>query len=793
MKFNSRYTLLSSLFSSLLLSTFVAEAGLVARFPMEVTGGKIEETVSGARYDVLGNFPPENVAGAVGDALRFDGYTSRVDAALGAILPEGSTQMTLSLWVAVPCYPIIQLDTDTNEKTAIVSCLDDEKKTGFGIFIGFDGKYAFKAYVGGWPVELSVDTPLPVNEWNHLAAVIDCEAKSVKLYNNGAEVGSGRAVGSFSYPGGTFRMGRGSASRMMGPFELMSFNGLIDDVCIYNEALSPETLASMKPENKADLNIPASRFASDLLRPRFHGMPAAGWTNECHGMYHSDGRFHLFFQKNADGPYMARLHWGHISSSNLYDWCEEPIALAPGDWYDIKGCWSGCVFADERITGGKPNILYTAVDYVKAMIAQAAPLSDDLDVWTKSASNPIINGRPGGLSDDFRDPYFFRNGDDAYIIVGSSKNGVGVTTLHRYNEATKAWSNDGDIFFAGRNVATDGKFWEMSNVTPMTDGKWLFTTTPLGTSSGVRSLYWVGSIDAQGHFSPDASSVSPRLVELESKEGFGMLSPTIYRYEGKTIVLGIVPDKLPAADNWRLGWAHCYSLPREWSLSENGTLLQRPYEGLTGLRSGTLFTRDSFSLSNPVSLAPVEGRSAEVLARFIVGSGSFGLDFLKNGDAKATITYSPVSNELTADFSSLPRLVNDAGVYDGIYRCSLPERVAVGSEMKINIFIDHSILDIFVNDKWATSIRLFPTDNEANGIEAFSDTVVEMTELKAWVLEGDSFGSVSPAFSRPDESSSLVNVYDMSGKVLKSKVSRYDALTGLPSDMYIVGADKYHN
>lgn len=40
MKFNSRYTLLSSLFSSLLLSTFVAEAGLVARFPMEVTGGE---------------------------------------------------------------------------------------------------------------------------------------------------------------------------------------------------------------------------------------------------------------------------------------------------------------------------------------------------------------------------------------------------------------------------------------------------------------------------------------------------------------------------------------------------------------------------------------------------------------------------------------------------------------------------------------------------------------------------------------------------------------------------------
>ncbi|MDE6399408.1 MAG: hypothetical protein K2L68_00925, partial [Muribaculaceae bacterium] len=27
-----------------------------------------------------------------------------------------------------------------------------------------------------------------------------------------------------------------------------------------------------------------------------------GWTNECHGMYYSEGRYHLFFQKNGDFP-----------------------------------------------------------------------------------------------------------------------------------------------------------------------------------------------------------------------------------------------------------------------------------------------------------------------------------------------------------------------------------------------------------------------------------------------------------------------------------------------------------
>ena len=67
-------------------------------------------------------------------------------------------------------------------------------------------------------------------------------------------------------------------------------------------------------------------------------------TNETHGMTYSRGRYHVFFQKNANGPYMSRLHWGHISSENLYDWQEKPIAVYPGEPFDLKGCWSGCTY-----------------------------------------------------------------------------------------------------------------------------------------------------------------------------------------------------------------------------------------------------------------------------------------------------------------------------------------------------------------------------------------------------------------------------------------------------------------
>lgn len=764
-----------------------ASADLVAHFPMDVVSGEITEEVSGSRFAVDGNFAPENLPGAVGQALRFDGYTSRIDARLGAILPAGSTKLTFSAWVALPCYPIIQIDTNTQEQTAIVSCLDESAKKGFGFFIGFDGKYSFRSYVGGWAVDLKVDSPLPVYQWNNLVAVLDCEAKTAKLYNNGEEVASGRCNGSLQFDGGDFWMGQSMATRMSGPFELMSYNGLLDDVRIWNEALDPSTIKSWKPENEANLDIPASRFEGDILRPRFHGMPASSWTNECHGMYYSEGRYHLFFQKNADGPYMARLHWGHISSENLYDWREEPIALAPGAAYDIKGCWSGCVFADDIITGGKPNILYTAVDYAKASIAQAVPESASLNTWTKSNRNPIIAGRPTGLSDDFRDPYFFRNGDEAYIIVGSSKNGVGTTTLHRYQNSTGSWTNDGSLFFTGSSAGQDGSFWEMPNITPMANGKWLFTATPLGTTTGVHTLYWTGSIDSNGQFQP--TSVAPKSLELISKEGFGLLSPTIYQHEGKTIALGIVPDKLPSETNWRLGWAHCYSLPREWSLDSDGNLIQKPWSRLQEMRGATAIEKKDFSLDGTLSLDPVSGREVEICATFTVGQTPFGFNIFKNADAAATITYQPRSGQLVADFSKLTRLVNDNGVYGGVYSCFLPEFIKTGEEIKLNVFIDHSILDIFINDKWATSIRVFPTAEDADGIEVFADGPVDVKSLQGWKLnvESSAVEEITSDVSSDDET---VNVYSIDGKVVKRAVSLSTARDNLTPGIYIINKKK---
>ncbi len=219
-------------------------------------------------------------------------------------------------------------------------------------------------------------------------------------------------------------------------------------------------------------------------------------------------------------------------------------------------------------------------------MAEAMPTDESMLTWQKSARNPIVDGRPNGLSDDFRDPHLFRADDgQLYMIVGTSKNNLGAVTLHKYDAATQRWSNTGQTFFQADSRAA-GRFWEMPTMEKLGD-RWLFTATPLETTQGVETQYWTGTVNTDGTFAAD--NQQPAKVELEgmSRDGYGMLSPSILQADGKTIALGIVPDKLPSERNYEMGYAHTYSLPREWSLNADHELVQKPFSGLTALRTQT--------------------------------------------------------------------------------------------------------------------------------------------------------------------------------------------------------------
>lgn len=769
----------------------LSQAQLV-KMPMDVAqDGTTYEQVSGKSFKVNGALAPYCVQGAKGKAWRLDGYSSYLQAQIDPSVISEKQQLTFSLWVAPESYPMMKLDQDGEWFTTMLGNLklDDDNKIpsgekGFAFQLGSRGSYKFICYVAGWVVKCEPTAKLSRYQWNHLVATVDVANKMVTLYNNGESVASAKCSKGKINPGGsTLYVGKSYVEDKSDVFYLNTYNGLLDEFEIY-DGIRKDILQE-KAENAPVLTYSPERYAGDILRPSFHGMPTAGWTNETHGATYFNGKYHVFFQKNPNGPYMSRLNWGHIVSDNLYKWEEDPTAISPEEAYDMKGCWSGCVFTDDELTGGKPNIFYTAVDYGRATIAQAQPADDDLLTWTKKSGNPVINGRPNGLTDDFRDCYVFRNGTDLYMIVGSSKNGVGVTTLHKYDKSTKTWSNDGKLFFSGSNANQDGTFWEMPNITKIGD-KWLFTATPLNTGVGVRTLYWTGNINADGTFAPD--SRTPKTVEMAgfSKDGYGLLSPTIFQKDGKTLMLGIVPDKLAGSENYKMGYAHTYSLPREISLDSKGNLIQKPFSGLAAMRSETSFKMTDFDLTAEKDLDPVQGRSLELSAKFVVGNGDFGFSFLGNGDKKVTLTYQPNSGMLSLDMSGINRIVND-GVFGGVYNYALPTPVAMGEEMTLKVFVDHSIIDIFVNDTYAASVRVFPRDVDAVKATAFvKNGSVKMTSLEAYVLDETRVASgISSAVSEAETnvvygSKGFVNynlaspnctlyIYDIVGRCVKAQ------------------------
>lgn len=749
-------------------------AGIVAHFPMEIASdGTISEALSGERFSVLGNFGAESVRGASGNAVFLDGYTSYIGAKIRRLAPM--RRMTVSLWLALESYPIVKVDDpNPGAQTCIINCLDHTARTGFGFFIGFDGQYSFQTYVGGELAIVNVSAPLPLSRWNCLAAVVNVDEHTLVLYNNGKEMARGECssgdivVGEadlhIAQDGWEVWFGSGADA-----FRTTAFGGIIDELTVRDEALSPDQLLSWRADAPPVVTAPASRYTGDRWRPVFHGMPSTAWTNETHGLVWSDGLWHVFFQKNGLGPYMARLNWGHLTSTNLFDWHEEKVALTPGASYDMKGCWSGCVFSDPEITGGQQNILYTAVDYGRARIARAVPTDNSLLSWNKYNGNPLIDGRPAGLSDDFRDPYFFRHEGKAYIIVGSSRAGRGLVTLHRWVDG--GWSgHENDDFYWAHSAEDDGVFIEMPSITVMPGGKALFCYTPIGTSKGTMALYRTGYINTDGRFVTDEASVHPRSLDLFGRDGFGFLSPSITQKDGRVLALGIVPDKISSADNKANGWAHCYSLPRQWSTDNAGNLFQTMPTELRDMRGSQSFSKNDFNLSGVQQLH--SGRQFEVSAKAVCGNSPWGIRFLKNpanpDHSHASLTINPSAGTVTLNLQHLPKIVNDGGVYDGLYTATLPDVIAPGKELSVNLFFDHSIIDIFIGERYAASVRVFPHDEDGLGVEAFSEgDATAMRSLHAWALSSSSrtlsdTGTPLPTVSNSSRTAIIVNSHDPS-------------------------------
>ncbi|HSC90581.1 MAG TPA: LamG-like jellyroll fold domain-containing protein [Gaiellaceae bacterium] len=191
---------------------------------------------------------PTWTIGRFGTALQFDGVND------WATVPDSAsldiTRMTLEAWV----YP-----TTSNSTWRTVVFKEQTGDLVYGMYAQTSSNQpSGHAYVSGSDRVVKGTSPLPVNQWSHLAATYDGSA--VRLYVNATLVGTTTISGSISTSTGALRIGGNGVWPEW-------FTGRLDEIRVYNRALSASEIQS-------DMSRPA---AADALAPTVTATtPASG-------------------------------------------------------------------------------------------------------------------------------------------------------------------------------------------------------------------------------------------------------------------------------------------------------------------------------------------------------------------------------------------------------------------------------------------------------------------------------------------------------------------------------------
>ncbi|MFD6446993.1 GH32 C-terminal domain-containing protein [Promicromonospora sp. NPDC060204] len=732
----------------------------------------ILDEVSQGTFNVhVSNNPAERVPGVHGNAFRTDGFSTW---ATGQFTTPLTSQMTVQTWIVLESYPS---DSEQPYDGLTPSSIIYQRSAdaGFDIAINTYGEWWFTAHVGGQWHTVKAPWLFPLYEWVHIAAVVDGDAGELRLHLDDA---AGPKAARVATPAGTrfeqaaaapLVVGKASEDVTTGVFLINALNAAYDDTRIYDVARGAETftaeytagIAGASPAHDVALQVTGLRFADDILRPRYHAMPPANWTNEPHGLVKHDCKYHMFYQRTPNGPFKWQMHWGHMTSTDLVHWTNLPDALRPepndreaslgaiaGDGLTAqgsKGIWSGDVVS----VNGTAHAFFTTVNFGGPFdpgIARASSTDPDLVSWTKANAGVIDKNAPAHVA-DFRDPYLWQEGGTWHMIIGAATDAGGAlehyTTQAIQGQWTRAGSPFSTIPFASMDI--DSAIWEM----PVFEkigvhagwDKYVLVVSPIGRSVSklaepyTRSVYWTGTWNGS-QFTPDYARPKPLDVI------HGHLSPTVARGpDGNPVAIGIVDERSSSQMQLDLGWAHTFSAPREWRLLDDGqTLGQRALAQLTTLRAGSPQTESDVVVTGERSLA-ASGNQVEIVAQVDPATTGtrYGLSIAASPDGAEITRIYYDGGDIVIDKSRSSRNFQneEAVLLRGAY-----DEAAFGKPEKFHVFIDHSVIDVFVNDAAAFSNRIYPTSRGSDGAAASTGLKLyseggqtRFTQVDVWQLQ----------------------------------------------------------
>ena len=474
----------------------------------------------------------------------------------------------------------------------------------------------------------------------------------------------------------------------------------------------------------------------DPQRPRYHFMPRQAWMNDINGAIFWKGRYHIFYQHNPEGGYWKWMQWGHASSVDLMHWVHHPIALTPDrDGPDQGGCFSGGAFLNKQ---GTPTFIYHGVSGGTCL----ATADDDLLIhWTKHPANPVIRvpqeGEPGHGKYIVFDPTAWLEGDTYFALIGNRIPGTeGDATALFTSKDLEHWEFVGPFYKSHRRW-TDTRedcavpdFFGLGNKHML-----LFCSHLQGTQYYLGRWNGKDSFEVETHgwmHWPGGHLGGPRSL-LDDK--------------GRRIFFDWIREIRGDGRERASGWSGVMTLPRILSLAEDGsTLLIEPVPELEVLRFNPR-TRQNIDVAADadIKLDDINGDNLELAVEMQPnGAKEFGVTVRCSADGaeQTLIICEPSANKLKIDISKSTldeEIRKRYNCYRGrgapVKAQEAPFELRDGESLKLRIFVDRSVLEVFANGRQCITQRIHPTCSDSLGVALFSrGGGAKVISLEAWEM-----------------------------------------------------------
>ncbi len=461
------------------------------------------------------------------------------------------------------------------------------------------------------------------------------------------------------------------------------------------------------------------QFLDDPQRPVYHFLAPANFMGDPNGAMMWQGKYHLFYQYNPDESFNCdeRMHWGHARSDDLVHWQDLPIAIAPEPGKpDGRGCYSGHAV----VVDGKPTIFY----YGRGGGNCIATSDDDMLTWTKYPGNPIIPHPPKGTA-VWRawDPCAWKEGDTWYSLSGGNINDKDTAFLFESKDFIH-WQYLHPLYEPG-----DETDCSVPSFVPFATDRYLltFASHPRGAQ------YYIGTYKDHRFYPEIHGRFTFDQCNLECGNFYAPI--TMADDHGRLLMYGWITDGLSEAGQRQLGWSGVMCLPRVLSPADDGTLRIEPAPELQQLRhEHRQLTNQSIPAGGAVALKEIAGDCLELEIEFEpTAAGEYGLMVRRSPDERehTRIYYSRDDACLCLD----PALAGDNPDMIARNEQRGPLKLADDEPLKLRVFLDHSIIEVYANARQCLTRRIYPTRPDSRTIALFARRGAAVARsLNAWQM-----------------------------------------------------------